>query len=137
MIRQDLYDKFKRLYEDVVFIIATNQLPATEAQARDKWNKNIWRPITARVDISSISDSHGDSEKFPYTSGQLAQALHLLSRYPELCTEMEEIDEEEAPDEEADDWYLDQELIQKDAFRMNLEYFALMHPEEDIDPLGG
>ena len=69
MIRHNLYDKFYRAYEDCVFIIATNKLPASEAQGRDKWNKNIWEPITKRVDISSLTDSHNESVEFPYTSG--------------------------------------------------------------------
>ena len=69
LIRHDLYEKYKVGYKDIVFVIATNALPATEAQGRDEWNKNLWKPMLSRVEISSLSHSHEDGTRFPYTVG--------------------------------------------------------------------
>jgi hypothetical protein len=80
-VRKDLYASFMSSYEDAVFVVASNKLPGTEAQARDEtFNQDIWGPIVSRVDFVYMTTKHEEKEVFPYTTVQLARALLFLTK---------------------------------------------------------
>ena len=78
-VRKDLYEKFAPSYEDASFVISSNELPGTEAQARDQsFNQDVWAPIVSRVNFVYMTVKHDEKEEFPYTKVQLARALCFL-----------------------------------------------------------
>lgn len=97
-VRKDLYEQFKECYRDVAIVIASNKLPASEAQARDEaFNQDVWTPLTTRVEFIYMSKKHKGSEIFPYTKGQLAKALHYLQGNMYLVDQLQELDLTEVP----------------------------------------
>ena len=86
---------------------------------------------------------HHASEEFPYTENQLACALGLLCRYPQLlCKDLAEVDnitpEKVLYDESTllqKNKNLEIEKKQQDAFEEALTRLAQSHPEEDTDSL--
>ena len=98
-MRKDLYLKFEETYKGATFVIASNDLPASEAQGRDtQFQKDVWQPLCSRVDFSYMLHTHEDQD-FPYTANQLAHALCLISRYPNhLCAHMKQFDNLAVPD---------------------------------------
>ena len=68
--RNDLFAKFASCYKNVVVVIASNKLPASEAHARDStFYHDIWSPLTTRVKFVYTSEKHESTEVFPYTTG--------------------------------------------------------------------
>ena len=123
-MRKDLYLKFEETYKGAAFVIASNELPASEAQGRDtQFQKDVWQPLCTRVDFSYMLHTHEDQE-FPYTANQLAHALWLISRHSDcLCEHMKKFDNLAVPDfndcsamESRDEWYHRVEKQQEDAF---------------------
>ena len=79
-------------------MIASNKLPASEAQGRDNtFYQDVWTPLTTRVKFVYTSDKHKSSEVFPYTTGQLAKAIHFLVEHIHLLKAMEDLDSVEVP----------------------------------------
>jgi len=69
-VRKDLFAQFQACYRDVVVIVGSNKLPASEAQAKDSsFYQDVWTPLTTRVKFLYLSEKHKSSEKFPYTTG--------------------------------------------------------------------
>lgn len=77
--------------------MASNYLPGTESQGKltDKFEKDVWVPICARVDFTRLTFNFKGNTVFPYTKEELAHALLLLVDHPNLVKEMEEFDEKE------------------------------------------
>lgn len=99
-VRKDLYAQFEPCYEDVAFVVASNKLPGTEAQARDEtFNQDIWGPIVSRVDFVYMTMKHDEKEVFPYTTVQLARALLFLTNNEDLISKMEELDNSIIPED--------------------------------------
>ena len=79
-------------------VIASNKLPASEAQARDEaFNQDIWHPLTTRVEFVYMTYKHKSEEAFPYEQGHLAKALHYLGRDMSLVGQMDGLDMTELP----------------------------------------
>ena len=93
-MRQGLYKQFQIAYQDTVFLISTNGLPATEEQGRDTdFQNDVWYPLCTRIDFTRMLHKYSSKEEFPYSDKQLACALGLLCRYPQqLCKDLEEVD---------------------------------------------
>ena len=65
-VRQGLYKQFQLAYQDTVFLISTNGLPATEEQGRDKnFQDDVWYPLCTRIDFTRMLHKHHASEEFP------------------------------------------------------------------------
>ena len=134
-IRKDLYLKFEEVYENAVFLVSSNDLPATRAQARDNFNRKVWQPIEARCCFSAFTTTHKSTEVFPYTTSMVAQALNLFTRYPHLVRDLEELDNEEVPEDVDDKWYKKQQSIQQKKFVGLLNYLKYANPAENANPL--
>ena len=88
-VRKDLYEKFAPSYEDTAFVISSNDLPGTEAQARDQsFNQDVWAPIVSRVNFVYMTVKHDERETFPYTKVQLVCALFFLIENKDLVRQM-------------------------------------------------
>ena len=93
-MRPGLYLKFEKVYEDAKFVIASNTLPSSDAAKQgNDFHKNVWLPITTRVDFACMVNSHNENKDFPYTKIQLANALQFLCENSSLVSSMDELDE--------------------------------------------
>ena len=97
-VRNDLFAQFKTCYKDAIVVIASNKLPASEAQAKDSsFHQDVWTPLTTRVKFVYTGEKHDCNEDFPYTTGQLAKAIGFLVEHEEILKKMEKIDNIDAP----------------------------------------
>ena len=56
-------------YKDVMVIVASNKLPASEAQGKDESFKNdVWGPLCTRVKFVYTTEKHKSKEVFPYST---------------------------------------------------------------------
>ena len=86
LTRPGLYQNFKEVYDNAIFVVASNALPASEAQGRDEtFNGDIWKPLCSRVDFTGMTKSYHHRTDFPYTESQLAHALQFLCDHTEIC----------------------------------------------------
>ena len=127
-VRTNLYKQFVHKYTKTVFVLASNALPAAESQGVDPdiFNKDIWHPLCTRVDFCHLSQAHGNEVVFPYSESQLAHALDLLRRYPELCNNIKVLDEEKPPADPSkfENWHKQQTKAQREAFEAALDKLA-------------
>ena len=102
-VRPDLYKPFTPGYEDAVFVVASNRLPAQEAHKESLFQQDVWNPICTRTEFIYLMHSfpNGTQASFPYTQGQLAQTLQLFCRYPDLVRQMDELDGVKVPEFES------------------------------------
>jgi len=116
-------------------------LPGSEqdGQSVTVWNKDVWHPLCTRVDFTYFTKSHKHDAIFPYTENHLAVALALLCKWPTLCDELKELDEEQPPKDCQDNekWHKEHDVKQQDAFKAALEKLKKTWPAEDIAPALG
>ena len=68
-VREDLYKSFECCYKGTAFVLSSNKLPGTEAQARDEaFNTDVWAPIASRVTFVYMTKRHDGGETFPYST---------------------------------------------------------------------
>ena len=97
-MRKDLYKQFDSCYKDAIVVVASNKLPASEAQGKDEeFKQDVWGPLCTRVKFAYTSTAHKSSEVFPYSTAQLANAIKFLSDRMHILTEMDELDNTEVP----------------------------------------
>ena len=90
LVRADLYKQFDTAYKNAIVVVASNRMPASEAQGSDETFKNdIWGPLCTRVKFVYTSSAHKSSEVFPYSTVQLANAIKYLSERMNILKEME------------------------------------------------
>ena len=137
-VQNNLFKQLSPNYERTVFVLASNYLPAPESQGvtATMFNKDIWHPLCTRVNFSHLTEPHKNDEEFPYTGSQLAHALDLLTRYPQLCRNTKDVDECKPPSNPKDfpAWHEQQTRTQAELFSTELETLASTHPEEDANP---
>ena len=88
----------------------------------EEFQRDIWQPLTRRVDIMTMTQEIPSTAEEPYTVNQLAHALQYLTEHPELVEKMNEIDYQTKPDYVAHlTWAQGVEKEQKDAFERLLD----------------
>lgn len=120
-VRKDLYQQFKGCYDQVTFVVASNALPASEAQGRDQqFHADIWQPIVSRTAFAAMTTTHKPDEVFPYTEQQLAHALMYLCENPEICDELKSEEVNTVPEFKdntaSNKYYAEKETETRDAF---------------------
>ena len=124
-VRADLYKPFDIAYKNAIVVVASNKLPASEAQGSDETFRNdIWAPLCTRVKFVYTSFAHKSSEIFPYCTAQLANAIKYLSERMNILKEMEELDSvepEHMPEEELLGWSKENTKKQDTAFNKLIE----------------
>jgi hypothetical protein len=77
------------------------------------------------VDFTCLTKKHENTEPFPYSETQLANALQFLCENSGLVTHMQEKDEATVPEfkdsTESDDWHAEKELERKNFFESLLQ----------------
>ena len=96
----------------------------------------MWNPLCTRVDFTRFTKHHEHDAEFPYSEKQLAYALDLLCRWPELCEKLKLLDEEQPPEDcqDIEKWHKDQDERQQGAFKAALEKLGKTWSAENASP---
>ena len=95
MTRSDLFKEHVKRYQAAVFVIGTNELPLQAAHVQEEQhNTAVLQPLYSRADITYFTYQFlgKTKDEFPYSQVQLAYALDLLCRHPELVAALDELD---------------------------------------------
>ena len=61
LVRKDLYLSHTLKYKDAVFVVASNELPASEnSMDVKKFDREIWEPISTRTDFTYFTYQYKD-----------------------------------------------------------------------------